>query len=119
LQEVHVKSSSRKNRQKFRYQFSLDFWVLSRFRVFLSDLKNVSKSFYKTIDKKNPYFSRLSLSHAYGRFSVRGGQKKISKKSLTNPGTFLASEEPTNHVKVRRFFFGPLGGSALGLGFPT
>jgi hypothetical protein len=30
--------------------------------------------------------------------------KKISNKYLTNSVTFLASEEPTNHVKVRHFF---------------
>jgi hypothetical protein len=24
---------------------------------------------------------------------------------MTNPGTFLASEEPTNHPKVRQLFF--------------
>jgi hypothetical protein len=38
---------------------------------------------------------------------VRGVQKhdkKNSHKNLTNPGTFLASEEPTNHPKVRKLF---------------
>jgi len=31
-------------------------------------------------------------------------KKKISGKNLTNPGTFLASGEPTNRAKARRFF---------------
>jgi hypothetical protein len=42
--------------------------------------------------------------HVFGRFSVRGVQKhntKISPKKLTNPSTFMASEEATNHVGVR------------------
>jgi hypothetical protein len=58
--------------------------------------------------KSKPTFSRFFFNHVFGRFSVRGVQKhdkKISKKNLTNPGTFLAPEEPTNHVKVRHFCF--------------
>jgi hypothetical protein len=72
--------------------------------------KIVSKSFYKTIDKKIP--NRFSLFFlitflVFGRFSVRGVEKRIKKspKKLTSPGTFLAPEEPTNHVGVRQFFF--------------
>jgi hypothetical protein len=70
--------------------------------------KIVSKSFYKQIDKKSKtdFFSIL-VYHVFGRFLVRGVQKhdkKISPKNLTNPGTFLASEEPTNHPKARHFF---------------
>jgi hypothetical protein len=45
--------------------------------------------------------------------SRRGELKKHDKNlktNLTNPGTFLASEDLVNHVKARRFFFeGPLG----------
>jgi hypothetical protein len=57
-----------------------------------------------------PTFSRFFFNHVFGRFSVgvRGVQKhdkKISEKNLTTPGTFLAPEEPTNHAKVRHFFF--------------
>jgi hypothetical protein len=76
----------------------------------------VSKSFYKKIDKKpkTDFFS-IFVYHVFGRFSVRGVQKHDKKSHNffgTNPGTFLASEEPTNHPKkVRHFFFGvPLGG---------
>jgi hypothetical protein len=36
---------------------------------------------------------------------VKKHDKKISQKNLTSPGTFLAPEEPTNHVKVSHFFF--------------
>jgi hypothetical protein len=65
----------------------------------------VSKSFYQKIDKnpKTDVFSVL-LYHVFGRFSVRRVEKhdkKISQVVLANPGTFLASEEPTNHPKVR------------------
>jgi hypothetical protein len=71
--------------------------------------QNVSKSFSKKTTKNpKPTFSRFFLYRVFGRFSVRGVQKhdkKISKKNLTSPGTFLAPEEPTNHVKVRHFFF--------------
>jgi hypothetical protein len=66
-------------------------------------------TFYTKIDKKIP--NRFFLDffyHVFGRFSVRGVQKhdiKASQKNLTNLGTFSASEEPTNHVGVRHFFF--------------
>jgi hypothetical protein len=59
--------------------------------------------------KKNIFFLDL-FYHVFGQcFSARGVQrhdKKVSKKILANPGTgtFLASEEPTNHVGVRHFF---------------
>jgi hypothetical protein len=105
---------------KISMSFFLDFFVLSLFQVFLCDgssktsqktfyKKIVSKSFYKKIDKNSQtdFFSVL-FHHVFGRFSVRGVKKhdkKISQKNLTNPGTFLASEEPTNHVGVRHFFF--------------
>jgi hypothetical protein len=36
---------------------------------------------------------------------VQKHDKKISPKKMTNPGTFLASEEPTNHVGARHFVF--------------
>jgi hypothetical protein len=69
----------------------------------------VSKSFSKKSTKKSKtVFFSISFNHVFGRFSVRGVQKhdkKISEKNLTNPGTLLASEEPTNHVGVRHLFF--------------
>jgi hypothetical protein len=56
----------------------------------------------------NRFFLNLFFYQVFGRFSVRGVQKhdkKISHKNLTNPGTFLASKEPTNHLEVRQKFF--------------
>jgi hypothetical protein len=111
------------NQQNFR-RFSSTFFGLSRFQVFLCAgssktqqktfyKKNVSKGFYKQIDNKisNRFFS-IFVYHVFGRFSVRGirkHEKQISKKSLINPGTFLASEEPTKHVgSVTLFFECPL-----------
>jgi hypothetical protein len=91
--------------------------ALSRFRVFLSDVssKTPQKTFYKKIvskvftknrQKSKILFFSILFYHVFGRFSVRGVQKydKKSQKNLPNPGTFLASEEQTNHVKARRFF---------------
>jgi hypothetical protein len=75
--------------------------------------KHYIKRFTKKSTKIQNRFFLNFFSHVFGRFSVRGVQKhdkKISQKNLTNPGTFLASEEPTNHPKVRQFFFEcPLG----------
>jgi hypothetical protein len=81
--------------------------------------KTLQKTFYKKnrvekfLQKKRPKiqnrFFLYFFNHVFGRFSVRGvnkHDKKISQKNLTSPGTFLASEEPTNHPKVRQFFFG-------------
>jgi hypothetical protein len=73
-------------------------------KTFLQN-KIASKSFYKTIDKKpkTDFFS-ICFINFFGRFSVRGVKKhdkKNAHKNLTSPGTFLASEEPTNHPKVR------------------
>jgi hypothetical protein len=73
------------------------------------DQKLVSKLFTKKSTKKSQTdFFSIFFYHVFGRFSVRGVQKhdkKISGKNLTSPGTFLASEEPTNHVGARHFFF--------------
>jgi hypothetical protein len=94
LQKVHVKNFPRRNRQKFRCQVFLGFYVLSRFRVFLSDgssktlqktfyKKIVSKSFNKKIDKKiQNRFSRFFFSSFWG-ISVKGvkNTKKISGKN--------------------------------------
>jgi hypothetical protein len=96
-----------KNRQKNRCQFSSTFFVLSRFRVFLSDgsSKTLPKTFYKKvvsktnckkIDKKiqNRFFLDF-FNHVFGRFSVRG-VKKHDKKSGKK------SDQPW-------YFFGPRG----------
>jgi hypothetical protein len=126
----HVENFSRKNRQNFRYQFFLDFFcVLSRFRVFLSNgsSKHNKKRFVKTIVSKskknrqkipNRFFLDL-FYHVFLAFLGEGSSKtrlkKLGKK-LTNPGTFSASEEPTNHVGVRRFFLVPLVHAGAGKG---
>jgi hypothetical protein len=79
--------------KKIDVSFSSVFFVLSRFRVFLSD--GSSKTLQKTFCKKNrvenfsaknpkPTFSRIFFYHVLGRFSVRGVQKhdkKSRKKS--------------------------------------
>jgi hypothetical protein len=115
FQKVHVENFFRKNRQKNRCQF----FLLSRFRVFLSDVSSntLQKTFcvkYRVekcllkIDKRiqNRIFPNC-FNQVFGRFSARGVKKhdKNLKTNLTNPGTFLASEELVNHVKARRFFF--------------
>jgi hypothetical protein len=73
--------------------------------------KVVSKSVYKKIDKKpqNRIFLDF-VNHVYAWAFLGEGRSKTrflkkSKKNLTSLGTFLASKEPTNHVKVRRFVF--------------
>jgi hypothetical protein len=111
------------NRQNFRCQFFLDFFVLLRFQVLLSDgssntlqktfyKKIVSKGFYKKIGQKSKTDFFSIFSHVFWAFLGEGSKKtrpNISQKKLTSPGTFLASEEPTNHPKVRQFVFeGPL-----------
>jgi hypothetical protein len=80
-----------RNRQKFRCQFFLDFFVLLRLKVLLSD--GSSKTLQKTVYKKNRvekflqknrkkiqnrFFSQF-FSHVFGRFSVRGVQKHDKK----------------------------------------
>jgi hypothetical protein len=59
----------------------------------------VSKSFNQKIDTKLP--TRFFLDFLLSRFWAFLGEG--SSKNLTSPGTFLASEEPTNHVGVRHF----------------
>jgi hypothetical protein len=123
MQKVHVENFSRENSQKIDknldVSFSSTFSVLLRFQVLLGD--GSSKALPKTFYKKNRVEKFLQKNrqkiqnrffldffyHVFGRFSVRGVEKhdkKISPKNLTNPGTVLASEEPTNHPKARHFF---------------
>jgi hypothetical protein len=92
-------------------------FVLSRFQVFLSDgsSKTLQKTFYKKIASKSFYkkptkiqtrFFLYFLLSRFRRFSVRGVQKhdKNIGENMISPGTFLASEKPTNHVEVRHCF---------------
>jgi hypothetical protein len=81
LQKVHVENFSQKNRQNSRSVFPRFFFVLSGFRVFLSDesSKTLQKSFTKksrgkVFTKKStknpkPIFSRF-FYYVYGRFWV-------------------------------------------------
>jgi hypothetical protein len=92
--------SRHRHTKQVQVQFSLQnmaFW-----KLLASDFL-LSTSF---LGPKTDFFS-IFFNHVFGRFSVRGVQKhdkKISTKNLTSPGTFLAPEEPTNHVKARHFF---------------
>jgi hypothetical protein len=118
LQKIHVENFSPKTDKNFDVSFSSTFFVLSHFRVFLSDgisktpektcyKKIVWKSFYKKINNKNPkpICSRV-FYHVFERFSVQG-IKKILKKS--DPGPFFASDLPTHHGGHRFSFAGPFG----------
>jgi hypothetical protein len=123
------------NRQKFGYQFFLHFFCfIEFFGCFLGVglqkhytkrfcKKIVSKSFSNQIDKKiQKRFFWIFLITFLGvsRWGVQKHDKK-SQKKLTSPGTFLASEEPTNRVGARHFCFecplisGPKGGRAVGV----
>jgi hypothetical protein len=103
---------------KISISFSSIFLFYRVFRCFLAmgvqkhyKKRSAKKSCRKVFQKyrqKNPKLTFFDfVYHVFGRFSVRGVQKhdkKISKNNLTNFGTFLASEETTNHVGVRHFF---------------
>jgi hypothetical protein len=99
LQKVHVENISRKNRQKFRCHFFLNFFCfiafsgVSRrweFKKRFTHKKTCRIAFAKK-STKNPKPNKNCLNHVFGRFSARGVQ---SQKNVTSPGTFLASEEP-------------------------
>jgi hypothetical protein len=76
--------------------------------------------FTKTSTKNpKPIFSRFCFITFLGVSQwgeLKKHDKKISHKNLTSPGTFLASEEPTNHPKVRKLFLSApwIGGGVLG-----
>jgi hypothetical protein len=101
------KTFSKKIDKNFDCQFFLDFFVLSRFWVFLSDgssktLQNKSsKSLYKKFDQKSKteFFSNFSY-HVFGRFSVRGVKKhdKKYRKNKSDPIPFSYSDPPTTGV---------------------
>jgi hypothetical protein len=70
--------------------------------------KKCVKKFLQTNRQQNlePIFLDFCLSR-FRAFLGEGNskhEKQISKKSLINPGTFLASEEPTKHVGSVTFF---------------
>jgi hypothetical protein len=52
-----------------------------------------------------PTFSRFLLSRFWAFLGGGSSKTRLKNlgKNLTNPGTFLAPEQPTNHVGVRHF----------------
>jgi hypothetical protein len=89
------------------------FFVLLCFQVLLSD--GSSKTLQKTLHEKKScrkvftknrqkIQNRFCFITFFGRFSMREFKNTTKKltKNLTSPDTFLASEEPTNHPKVRQ-----------------
>jgi hypothetical protein len=109
------KTFPKKIDKNFNVSFSSTFFVLSRFRVFLSDgsskthKKNiVSKSFYKTFDQKTQNRFFLDFCFITGLFSVRGVQntiKDIKKINLT-PSLFCTLTHPPT-TGVTDLFLGP------------
>jgi hypothetical protein len=124
------KPFSEKIDKHFDASFSSTCSVLSRFRVFLSNVS--SKTLQKTCCKKRrvetflqknrqKFQGRIFLDVCYiSRFwaFLREGVQKHDNKSwegLISPGTFMASEEPTNHQPRQGpsgFFLEPLGREA-------
>jgi hypothetical protein len=120
LQNKHAKNFSQNFDKKFDVSFSSTFFVLSRFRVFLSD--GSSETPQKTFCKKNrvKIQNRLFLEfvyHVFGRFSMRGVQKhdKKYRKNKSDPSPFSYSDPPTHHGGHRFCFAGPLpsGGASV------
>jgi hypothetical protein len=123
LQKVHVENVFLNFDQKNRCQFFLDFFFLSRFRVFFSD--GSSKTLQKTFCKKNrvekflqkvrqkskPTFSRFFFPHGFGRFSIRGVQKhdkKIPKKNNLTLVLFRTLTHPPTTGVTDFFLAAPL-----------
>jgi hypothetical protein len=91
--------------------FPATLFVLSRFRVFLSDRSSktlqttfckynrVEKLLQKNRQKKRNRFFSVLFYHVFGHFSVRGVQKYHTQisKNKSDPGPFLASDPPTHH----------------------
>jgi hypothetical protein len=123
LQKVHVENFPQNFDKIFRCQFFLDFFVLSRFRVFLSDgsSKTLQKTFYKTnrVEKflqkirpktRNRFFLGFVLSH-FSTFLGEGSSKTRVKEYRENkptPGPFSYSDPPTHHGGPRFFWGGGL-----------
>jgi hypothetical protein len=121
LQKVHVENFSQNFDKNFDVSFSSTFFVLSRFRVFLSD--GSSKTLQKTFCKKNhtcqkvftknstknpkPTFSRNLFYHVFGRFSMRGVQKHDKKyqKNKSDPSPFSYFDPPTHAPRGSPIFF--------------
>jgi hypothetical protein len=116
------KTFSKKIDKNFDVSFSSTFFVLSRFRVFLSD--GSSKTHKKTLYKKHrveKLFTKIRpkiqnrffldfFNHVFGRFSVRGVRKHDKKyqQNKSDPIPFSYSDPPTDHGGRRLFFCRPL-----------
>jgi hypothetical protein len=109
LQKVHVEDFSQNFDKKFRCQCFLDFFVLSRFRVFLSD--GSSKTLQKAFNKKNRVEKQKTLSRFWA-FLDEGVQKhdkkNIKKINLTLVLFRTLTHPPTTGVPDF-FFCRPLG----------
>jgi hypothetical protein len=105
----------------FDVSFSSTFFVLSRFRVFLSDesSKTLQKTFYKKnrvekfLQKIRPKIqNRLFLEFVLSRFWAfldEGSSKtrlKKYRKNKSDPSPFSYCDPPTHHGGHRFFFFG-------------
>jgi hypothetical protein len=127
LQKAHVENFSPEKSTKISISdvsFSSTFFVLSRFRVFLSDgsSKTLPKTFYKKNrvekflqqkstekQKKQDFF--LDSFITFLGVSRWGEFKNTIKKyrgEKSDPGPFLASDPPTHHGGHRFVFGGPL-----------
>jgi hypothetical protein len=100
LQKFHVENFSQKIAQKKQCQFFLDFFVLSRFWVFLRDGSSTKNS------TRNPKRFFLDFfHHVFGRFSVREVKKHhdktISKKNLTLVLFWALTQGKSCHYKLR------------------
>jgi hypothetical protein len=130
LQKVHVENFPQNFDKNFDVSFSSTFFVLSRFRVFISD--GSSKALQKNVLQKDRVEKFLQKSrpklqnrfflgfvyHVFGRFSVRGVQKHDSlvlfwKINKSDPGPFLASDPPTHHGSPRFVLGRPLDSGAV------
>jgi hypothetical protein len=120
LQKVHVGKKKKKIDKTFDVSCSSTFFVLSRFRVFFSEgvqkhhkkrfrKKSCRKVFTKNSTKNpKPTFSRIFCYHVFGRFSMRGVQKRDKKyrKNKSDPSPFSYSDPPAHHGG-HRFIFWP------------
>jgi hypothetical protein len=97
----------------FDVRFYLVIYGVSRVFEFMNTTKNVlqknriEKFLQKSTKKSKTVFFSISFLSRFWAFLGEGSLKtrKNLEKNQTSPGTFLASEEPTNHVKARRFVY--------------
>jgi hypothetical protein len=121
LQKVHVENFFQHVTKKIDVSFSSTFFVLSRFRVFLSD--GSSKTLQKTFCKKNrvekflqkirpKIQNRFFLDFFLSRFwafldegSSKTRLKKKYRKNKSDPSPFSYFDPPTHHGRVAALCF--------------